>query len=195
MAKKLLIKKPLKTAAISGILALILGIIGQLIRGVSQNVVVISIYNIIPAVFGILFLYGFYVLAKKYKVKLLEVMIIIFIVLGIISLVLGPIYSNYVQNLTESLMIAGQNVQDVLTVLGPFMVIILLSLLVGLTSYILYGVGFIQLGKHIPLAQVTGILMIVGIATLIIFIGLFILIAVYVMQLIILFQESAKARE
>jgi hypothetical protein len=83
-------------------------------------------------------------------------------------------------------------VQEMIPLILPMLIILLSFLLLMFVLFILFGVGLIKIGKNVEYAKIAGILAIVGICTMIIFVGIFIWLIAYVYMLIILFKESKK---
>jgi len=77
--------KILKIAAISGVLLIVLAVIGVILSEIfKSNTYVLNIWSIVQSIiynlFAIIFVYGFYVLGKKYNNAFLKVMVILSIV-------------------------------------------------------------------------------------------------------------------
>ena len=69
--------------------------------------------------------------------------------------------------------------------------LIIIVILISVLS-ILNGVALLKLKGKVSLAETAGILEIIGGATLIIFIGIFVLLAAYIVEIIMFFKASKK---
>tara|TARA_Y100000310_G_scaffold332325_1_gene407686 strand:- start:1467 stop:2198 length:732 start_codon:yes stop_codon:yes gene_type:complete len=126
-------KKPLKVAAWSGIGILLIGVIASIVQeilissGVSTGVlnIVDSPFNMISLIFGILFMYGFVVLADKFDGTLLRVMawigivmysiFLLFVVVGFVFSLIGmslPALSPEALNFSSGDEISGVDLEN-----------------------------------------------------------------------------------
>src|SRR3989338_7208312 len=112
-------KKPLKVAAISGLISFLLSVIIIFYRvSIRQqtNNAFLAIVGLVGIVLGIFFLYGFIILSKKFNNKLLMVMSWIGIAFGIIFAILGFVGNliSPIQNVTAQAgnIGAGENVPE-----------------------------------------------------------------------------------
>ena len=179
------------------------------------------ILMVVLIVAGFFSFYAFYVLGKRYDSKFLRVLsviLFIFLIVTELFLTLGPIVfkgslveidqiaTNYNQTLTNlaansSLTDAAKQevlsnlVRDITPIAMPF-ILVLLFLFLGYTVLtILFGVVLIKLGSQVPYSKAAGIVNIVGVCTLIFFVGLFILIAAWILEIMILFDQAKKFEE
>jgi len=216
-------KKPLKVAAWSGILVFVVPFLSLIIQqililsGVSVEVagIIGSPFSMAYIIFGILFTYGFIVLANKFDATLLKVMAWIGIVIYFIFLfliVIGLVFSLVglsVPSLSPEIIgpmddlssefdfeggdLDGEDFEEFLGQIIVFVIILWLIIIIPLSIYvILFGVGLLKLKDDVPLAKAAGILNIISGATLIIFIGFFIAIAAYIVEVVMMFKASEK---
>ncbi len=174
------------------------------------------LYNLFSLIFG-LFIYGlmivwysgFIVLGSEFEegklLKFISWIFIVILVIGLIILLIGSIYSIAsgeillspdTINLTSNLLDNEANFEGsnfIGALIGLILVIFVLALLffvLFLILRILFGVGLLKLGDKVPLAKAAGILEIVGACTLIIFVGIFVLLAAMVVEIIMFFKLS-----
>jgi hypothetical protein len=219
------IKNPVKVAAWSGVIVVIVafvyGVLSKLFLG---NVYLMVGYFLTIAVLMSLFYYGFYRIGKRYKNKLLYVVSMIMIVFALLYMAIWiPISFNTfdIYGSVGELEKFGERIEgleekyggednvpdeevldafnDIKDELISFLIVILVfhflfSVLYGVLL-ILFGVGLKRLGKKVEFAKPTGILSIVGGATLILFVGYVILAVAFVFMLVLLFKESKKIRK
>lgn len=224
-------KKPLKFAALSGIIligilffSMFVGIFSTLLHG-TNLFYPIAIFELIldvtGTIFGIFFLFGFLVLAKRFNIRLLKVVSWIFIILAIMGTFFvlfigifdmsmgfeGFIESRFDEFLPETLENEGENedlvkLQEELTnELINYILVIAAFIYILLVIYgillILFGVGIIKLKENVELSKPTGILNIVTGACLIVpvigwFFAIFTGIAMYILEVVLLFKASKK---
>tara|TARA_Y100000310_G_scaffold344354_1_gene456693 strand:+ start:3469 stop:4149 length:681 start_codon:yes stop_codon:yes gene_type:complete len=214
-------EKPLKVAAWSGVGVFVVSIISSLIQqvlifsGVSMEVarVVGSPFSVVSLGLGILFLYGFVVLAERFDATLLKVMawigivmysvFLLFAVLGFVfglagvSLSPGIIDLSPIEELSEfdfeSGDFDGEGFGDFVLGIFVFLIIIWLIIAIPMSIYfILFGVGMLKLKKDVPLAKASAILNIIAGATVVIFVGFFVGFAAYVVEVVMMFKASKK---
>lgn len=211
-------KRPLRTAAYCGIALLIIAIISNLITEIInhygiQNVFLDSIFILvgwIDLLLMIFFTYGFVVLGKKYKKKLLIVMswIIIGITIAILlTSIIGtiikiiptaaaadsPTINNILNEIKSNNPELVQNItpeQEKLIATAFIIVWVIMTIILGALS-ILFGIGILSL-KEMKYARATGILNIIAGATYIIFIGFAIELAGFILGVMLLFNASKK---
>jgi len=167
-----------------------------------------------------LFIFGFYKIGEKYNSKFLKVVAFLIILFYLIFLIVQYSYFNsiaadfsnsYLEKTATLSALEGSNITssaseelsaqffnsiandpNFMSLAYTFFGLLLAySLILGILN-ILLGVAFIKLGDKVKLAKVTGILLIVGVATCIILVGFFILIVAWIMQVILLFKEAYK---
>lgn len=213
-------KKPIKIAAIAGIILIALSIISGIVSGIFKPDVIktnvalkeiLSLISILEYISSIFFTYGFVVLGRKFKSRLLVVMSWIFIAIAILFLVLG--FLGMINNLVKPVSAQGDFSTSVnglknidqnnfnwnnLTLEQQYALIFILliawiifSLILGVLN-VLYGIGIINLGPKVRYSKATGILNIVAGATFIIIIGIFIYIAAFIMEILLLFDASKR---
>lgn len=215
-----LIKKPLKVGAICGILLIVMFIISIIVSSIIElNAVYSIIYSILFYAFLLLFFYGFYVLGKRYKNKMLKVVSLIFIIFYIISFLIFGVFGfamdGYGEELQQKMDQIGINessenltedqaqavMDELLPLVLPIIIFVLIYGVLLLVVDILFGVGLIKLGKNVKHAKMTGILEIIGSGSLLLIVGLLfgagliILLIAHVFKIVILFNESKKAKE
>jgi len=167
-----------------------------------------------------LFFFGFYKIGNRYNSKILKIVSVLIILFYVVSLIvqysyfqqvsaeLGQIYLAKATGLVSSLPANATEeqanqafsslfqilLQDEAFVEGARIILFLFiaySLILGILT-ILVGVALIRLKEKIHLARQTGILLIVGVLTSIIIVGLFVLLVAFIMQIMMLFRESSK---
>ncbi|MBS3092250.1 hypothetical protein J4466_02415 [Candidatus Pacearchaeota archaeon] len=208
-------KKPLKVAAWSGLFLIILSIIVNIPPYLIKNTRILNLITspiyLITSILAIFFAYGFVALGKKFNNKLLVVLAWIGIAISILLSILflfGTIFSiigfsqpslspeNFTTNLTGNFSSSYELQQSLGSgflgiILGIFIVLIIIVILISVLS-ILNGVALLKLKGKVSLAETAGILEIIGGATLIIFIGIFVLLAAYIVEIIMFFKASKK---
>jgi hypothetical protein len=210
-------KQPLRIAAISGIILLVISFLWGLLSNfiLDQNILTIlsSIFLVSSTILSILFTYGFVVLARMYKAKLLLVMAWIAIIVGLIFFVLiifmniltlvVPVsaqisaedINNFNQNPDISALIdveTGQLTEFGKQLMYVFIIFwIVFSVIVG-AYMILFGVGLLKLKKDVKYSYISGILNIISGATFIFFIGLLVGFVALIFEIIMLFKASDK---
>jgi uncharacterized membrane protein len=219
-------KKPLKVAAWSGVGIFVIGIISSIVKeillssGVSVEVtsIVGSPFSIVSLIFGVLFMYGFVVLADKFDGTLLKVMawigivayslFLLFAVVGLIFSLVGlslPALSPEVLNFSSGEEVSefdfdfegGEfDMEEFKVIIWEILLLVLaiwLLVAIPLSIYmVLFGVGMLKLKNDVPLAKTVGVLNIVAGATFVIFIGIFIALVAYIFEIVMFFQASNK---
>ncbi|MEK6859568.1 MAG: hypothetical protein AABX54_02020 [Nanoarchaeota archaeon] len=222
-------KRPLKTAAYCGIVLLIIAIISNIITEITgyykiENVFLDSIFVLvgwIDLLLMMFFIYGFVILGKKYKKKLLTVMSWIMISIIIITLafsILGSLM-NLIPTAAASSPDISQNIKSQISqmfaenpgltqnsnlnalqnltpeqeklIATAFIIAWIIISIILGTLSILFGIGVLSL-EEIKYSRATGILNIIAGATYIIFIGFIIELAAFVMGVILLFNAYKK---
>lgn len=183
-------------------------------------IVVNILQSLFVLVFSSLFIFGFYKIGKQYNSKILKIISLLFIVVYIISFIvqysyfqqvsaeIGEIYVSKVTSLVAGLP-ANPTEEQTNQALGSLFQVLMQDenfvegariifglfigycLILGILG-ILMGVALIKLRDKIVLAKRTGILLIIGVLTSVIIIGLFVLLAAFIMQVMILFKEASK---
>jgi len=217
------IKKPLKTAGISGIVLLVSVVVFTIINqflliflGQTPLMVLISVIESF-VIWGssILFAYGFIVLGRKYKGKLLVVMSWISIIIAIVILVFSLISAVFssIPNIsaqTDPIILGEDNFlvppqdmdpmnpglqefnQDMIQTMALFIIgWVLVSIILGAFT-ILFGLGLLKIRDKVEFAKPAAILNIISGATLIILIGWFVAIAGTILEIIMFFNASKK---
>lgn len=202
-------KKPLKVAAWSGIISLVVMLIAMpfmFLLGDSDGVVrylFSFIITVVSMVLGILFLYGFVVLGKKFNVSLLQIMAWIGIVLAIIGLVFNLFGSiaglaanvsaqkdfDFDKEKFENM--SDEEAEEFAKTFIFIFIWVVISLFIG-AYYVLFGIGLLKLKDKVPHAHTTGILDIIAGATMIIFIGFIVMMVSYIFKIVMLFEASRK---
>jgi len=196
--------KWLKLGGICGVLILIFSVLASLLIAIlPQSSAVLSIILVIiffiSTVSYIFFFYGFNVLGKKYRKKLIRVIswiLIIFGILGIIFAIVLIIYPSLVGGLVFTPLLdslsSDEPVDQLLTTLGPLLAIILIIFFTCLILGILFSVGLITLRKEVKYANITGILNIIGLCTLILLVGFLILFVSFIFEIVLLIREEKR---
>jgi len=201
--------KPLKVAAWSGIVSLIIcTFISPLVLLMPQSPIrwFISFWGIIlGGILGIFFTNGFLFLGRKYKNPLLTVMSWISVGLFVLYLALGTIMGfsllmknvNAQQNTNVNLSIEGKDVEGIArNALYAIMLFVVITYIIGAavlgTYSILFGIGLLKLKEKIEYAHTAAILNIIAGATYIIIIGFFVAIAAYVVEIVMFLKASEK---
>ena len=196
--------KWLKLGGICGIIILILAIISSLMTAIlPQSSAVLSIILVIiffiSAISLIFFFYGFNILGKKYKKKLIRIISWILIILGILGIIFAIVLIVYPSLFGELIFtpllnaVASDNpVDELLSVLGPFLVIILIIFFACLVLGILFSAGLIGLRNEVKYANIAGILNIIGLCTLILLVGFLILLVSFIFEIVLLMKEGKK---
>ncbi|VVB78336.1 Uncharacterised protein [uncultured archaeon] len=213
-----MIKRPLKIAAYAGLALLIIAIVSNIISQVTTYYNVESTFlngffvliGWIELVLSIFFTYGFIILGRKYKSKLLVVMswiTIVLIVLLLLSSFVGTILKmikpvsaadSSINTIISSADSSNPNLlsnltpeQEKLVVIAFIITWIAISIILGILS-ILWGIGLLNLGKNVKYAKTSGILNIVAGATYIAFIGFLIQLIAFIFEIVLLFKISKK---
>ena len=184
-------KKPLKIAAYSGLVFLIVTVMSIIFP---FGTLASKIYLVIIAAVGIIFMSGFFVLGKKYKNKFLIVMTWIGIVTLIITLLFFLFPNTFIsKEFLQSLESSGEPTPDQISLIIKYslLVWVIVAALLGLAT-ILFGVALLKIGKKIKYAKSAGILNIVAGATFVIFIGFLVILAANVLEILLLFEASEK---
>lgn len=191
-------KKPFKVAAWSGLLSFVISILMVLYlftyKDAASGSIISLSGSLAGGILGILFMYGFVVLGKKFGGKLLLVMAWIGIAFAIVSLIFGLV-TNIV---TMSQGVGAQTDIDpdladlALPLLIAFLVIWIGVTLIAGTFSVLFGIGLLKLRDKVQYARVSGILEIVAGATYIILIGFLVRLVATVFEIALLFKASEK---
>lgn len=219
--KKYIFKKPLFAAGIASLVLVFAGLIANSLFYISSSPVVGVFYSLSVFFASLIFIYGFYVLGNKYDNKLLKVLS----VLGIIGVSVfylssfgfgDSITSKFTElnqtlaeyNQTLASISANSNLSSsqldnltaevsskIFEALVPFFLVFAILFVVFVIYSVIYGVALIRLNEKVKYAKIAGILEIVGACTLIIGIGFFILVAAFVFEIMILFDQAKKFKE
>jgi hypothetical protein len=210
--------KILKIAAISGVLLIVLAVIGVILSEIfKSNTYVLNIWSIVQSIiynlFAIIFVYGFYVLGKKYNNAFLKVMVILSIVFTIIAFfvsifvvspMLGQAFNIFSAKAITTDLGSMTNEQaqifwadllsnkEFVSYFSGIIFLFAIGLVCMMAISILFGIGLIKLKNKVKYAKIAGILEIVGAATVILIVGLFVLLTAFIFKLIILFREAKK---
>jgi hypothetical protein len=197
-------KKPLKVAAWSGLISLIVSMLSIpfvfLVKDLALRTSISIFISILGFIFGFLFLNGFLTLGKKFKNTLLVVMAWIGIAFAILMLLFSLVFGivslatnvNAQELKSDSADTQFSNEDIALGFLFIFLLIwIPLSLFMGAYS-ILFGIGILKLKDKIQYAKPAGILNIVAGATYIILIGLLVRVVAYIFEIMMFFNASKK---
>ncbi|MFC1710562.1 hypothetical protein ACFLZJ_00150 [Nanoarchaeota archaeon] len=213
-------KKPLKVAAWSGVIYIILQILSIILlitlfltlsTGYNFTQILIVIIMLAGLVFTILFKYGFLILGKRYNNKLLKVLAwisIVAIILSILYLLITGIISlvsvKGVVDIQQDL-VTGDSSINLLPI-----ILILILLIFEFIFNILWGVSLIKLRNEFRIAKAAGILRIVSVCSFPIFIllafipilvGLIIImlplvlllfLTTFILEIVLLFNASKK---
>lgn len=203
-------KKPLKVAAWSAIISIVLGLLmlpfGLLAENYFGAYLTVSIFtSLIGVVLSVLFINGFLVIGRKYKNKLLVVMAWIGIVLAVLGMIAGIAVNIFLltSNVTAqadygNLQIGNDLSEEELAALAPILLGVLIAVWLGVSiifgAYtILWGIGVLRLQKNnIEYAKPTGILLIISGATYIILVGFLVRIVAWIFEIILMFKASEK---
>jgi len=177
------------------------------------------IQNVLTIILTFYLFFGFVILGKKYSnlLKITSILIIILIVVFYLLMLFSATFFDkslmpkldekvksigfgsatefldYIStNSTESQKYTDFMMQEVIPLILPLLILFLCYFLISFVLCILFGVGLIKIGNNVKYGKIAGILTIVGVCTMIIFIGIFVWLAAYVFMLIILFNESRK---
>jgi|SRR3989344_3432449 len=207
-------KKPFTTAAWSGVL-IIAVILLQVVLSEALEVNSISpvmtilislVLDVVLFSSILLFIYGFVALSKRYNNRLLELtawigfVVVLFtallVLLGHIKLFFNPTLLLSPGNSTVAPIIDTQTAQLISSLVAVMLVILVffvLFALLFLTYLILFGIGLLKVGKDVKLAKLSGILTIVGAATIIVFgLGFFILFFAFIVEIVMFYKLSKK---
>ena len=212
-------KKPMYFAGVSAILLIVISVF-SVVFGFALGLagapkVVLAIINLIFSigvlVFAAFFYWGFIVMGKKFKGKLLQVMawigfvliIIAFVIsffTGIISIFSQSVSASELTSFASSAFNGTEGLREVQELfVGPianllivFLIIFIILVLIMSAYTILWGVGILKLQDKLRYARATGILNIVAGATYIILIGFFIHLVAYIFDILLLFEASKK---
>jgi hypothetical protein len=211
----------LKLAAWSGVAIFILYIFSSFFNSALGFGFWNYIFIILSSAAGMIFAYGFFVLGKKYKQGLVKGFSIYFIVIGVILMILilllMPRLQGFVSSVenfqgletqmqTLSEKYGGEDnipQEEIDKLTEPYADITLIFLKWFLIGYgllvifygiprIFYGIGLLKLQKQVELSKAAGILNIIGGATMIVFVGGILMGIAFILEMIILFKESAK---
>jgi len=181
--------------------------------------IVSIVQNVLTIIFTLYFFLGFIILGRKYGnlLKIASILMIILII-GYYFLALfsaGFFGKNLMLKLDEKVKSVGFNsatefldylntnqleaqkysdfiIKEIIPLILPIVIIVFVYLLIVLVASILFGAGLIKIGGDVKYARIAGVLEIVGVCTLIIFVGILISLVAYVFMLIVLFRESKK---
>lgn len=221
-------EKPLKKAGWAGIIMIILAIIFVIIMiplsflgGAGVQVFQI-IYKIVLLLLGIVFIYGFILLGKKFKNKFLIIMawigIIFAVVFVIISIFYNPLQPSFLteenllklnesfanfQNLENfnpdnpeivwQALESDSFVMEFLTQIVIYFIILYLIVAVIFGVYtILFGVALFKISKKVDYAKPAAILNIIAGATYFIFIGFLVKLVAFIFEIVMFFAASKK---
>jgi len=188
----LLMKKPLKVAAWSGLLVLIICFVSFILARFSDLELIPFLSNLLIGLFGVFFFYGFVSLGRKFNVKLLRVMAWIGVVLSILVIILGVV--SYILPMVDAQIYRDvgyyQGVDEFGT--ADWISWIVFSVLAG-AFFILFGIGIRRLGPGVSYSKVTGVLNIISGITFIIIIGFFVKLVAFVFEIALLFKAAKKS--
>ncbi len=190
-----IIKKPLKTGAICGVLTLIASFIFALssfvVRGTStSSSIFVTFLLVIINVATIFFLYGFFILGKKNGDSLLKItsaLLIFGIILGYIVsfMVLSPLLTQTVEITTAKATSLGFNLntitseqyvqlsqalaqdQEFLKVFRSLAGLILLCGAIFAVLMMFFGIGIVKLKEKIRFSKSAGVLEVIGVVLII----------------------------
>jgi hypothetical protein len=209
-------KRPMYFAGLSAIILVIISIFNLVfgfalgLAGAQKVLVTVInlIFSIAALVFAAFFYWGFIVMGKKFKGKLLQVMawigfvmiILAFIFsffIGIISLFSQSVSASELTSFASSAFNETAGFQEffqgsAVNLLIIFLMIFIFLVLIMSAYTILWGVGILKLQHKLDYARTTGILNIVAGATYIILIGFLIHIVAYIFEILLLFEASKK---
>jgi len=205
-------KRPLKTAAVCGLIVLILSVIVGILTMVIINSPNLATYPIVFFSYSlsllglyfccIFFMYGFIVLARKFDANLLKVMAwigfvgsILFFALLFISTLSSLIQSASAQETALPPGFSEDELGQLLALaVGVFIILWFFLVLAGVYA-ILFGAGLLKL-KEVEFSKPAGILNIISGALCITFIGVFVVPFVYlvalIFQVMMLFRAAQK---
>ncbi|MFH1290785.1 MAG: hypothetical protein ABIH92_05260 [Nanoarchaeota archaeon] len=195
-------EKPLKVAAWSGIISLIVSLVSLPFLflggdGVLSTVAAIFV-TLIGGVLGAFFLYGFVVLGKRFKNTLLVVMAWIGIVFAILSIFMGLIGNvvSLVQPVSAQDEISVDGLEDideaaVMMIMFFLIVWVLIAVVIGVYT-ILFGVAILRLKDKVCYSKPAGILNIVAGATYVIFVGFLVRLVAFIFEIMLMFNASEK---
>lgn len=188
-------ERPLNTSAWSGILSAVISVVSYLLILSISDLKVRStlsiLFSILAVVFGVMFLYGFVFLGKKFNNKLLVVMAWIGISFAALMFVSG-VGINLIGLASAQVDSSFNSGSPEMAFLLAFLFMWIISSLIFGAYSILMGIGIMKLQDKVPLAKATGILNIVAGATYIILIGIVVAFVAYIMQIILMFKASEK---
>ncbi|MBP7708122.1 hypothetical protein KA107_00415 [Candidatus Pacearchaeota archaeon] len=219
--KSALLSRPFYVAGVCSIVSILFALIGNVLLSLFPYTVTNYFYSFGAFLLSLPIYYAFFVLGQRYNNKLLRVLSILAMVFGFVLLLtlIGftihtPSYFNEINqtvigynatlaslnatgNFTESqanilMQEAGEKIVELLL---PILAIGLVLVIVFIIYIILWGVALTKLDKKVKYAKIAGILTIVGAATLIIFVGLFVLLAAAIFEIMILFDQAKKFKE
>lgn len=204
-------RKPLKLAAYSFLILLIMGFLAGFFMGgafgflpvtsFSGLLVPLSVfYYVISLVLSLVAVYGFIIIGRKFKNKALVNVSWIGMALVFIYtfyILFGGFFINvpeiptqeYIANVTNQSDTDTQPLYDFLTFV--LIVHLVYSVIFGIFS-IFWGVALLKIKDKIKYAKSSGILNIVTGATMFFFIGYFVFIATAIMELLLLFEASNR---
>lgn len=222
-------RNAIKTAAICGIITIICGIFSYFSQmiflgfGLHKASIGFSIFTgIAVAVTSMFFYYGFFIISKKYNIRLLKGVSVYLMFFSILMLLVSIPLIFYAKNIYSSLDVEGtrekleklnmtyggwENVpKEVMEtefkntfssffwIIGLMVIFhIFLFLFYGIPK-ILFGIGLIKTGKKIEYGKICGILNIIAGATMILFMGYFIFLVAFIFEIVLLFAEAEKKK-
>jgi hypothetical protein len=215
-----IIRKPFYVAGVASIVLIFLGLIANVLILFLDLPIIGFVYSIVAFVSVLLVIYGFYILGKRYNSKLLSVLSI----LAMISLLIGffsiSLFGSHLDSSVaqvnktieqynqsfSSLNYSNISTQDlesmkkefdskVFSLMVPFLVVFVSVLFLYVIYSVLWGIALIKLKDKVRYAKVAGILNIVGALTLFFYFGAFVLLAAFVFEILILFDQAKKFKE
>jgi len=212
------ISKPFMLGGFASIEIIVLTFINMFFSGVFSGIFYVTFPLILVGYFFIF--NAMYSLSKKYKNKMFGALVIVGIILMVLFDVgifgVPYIASDYIASINQTSADYNQTIANLIAnnstdeqisqakddfsanlfnVFMPVFFVIITIIIVFLIYYILLGVAFIKFGKKVEYAKTIGILNIVGVCTLIIFVGVFALLAAEILSIVLLFNEAKRAKE
>ena len=216
--QKDLFKRPLLFGGIASIVTIFLSLSIEVLHLFIPNFQIILVFALL--VCGFFNSYAFFVVGKRYKNSLLKITaVLLFILLVLVSvfILLGPVifktnlqqldqialrYNQTISNLALNQTFA-ESIQDIenplLTeitpIVAPFIATLLFLYLAYAITSILFGISLIKISKEVPYAKFAGILIVIVPILLFFFFGVFVIIAAWILQIMILFDQAKKFKE
>ncbi|MBI5803609.1 hypothetical protein HY450_00020 [Candidatus Pacearchaeota archaeon] len=183
-------KRPLRVAAYSGLIALVFNFLLVLIPEGVITGSLFALFLVFSSALGVLFLNGFVFLGDKFKSKLLSVMSWIGIVVGVLFTVFGLVGALISAIGTAR---AQEIVAEDAGTIFIFLIIlwIVIALIAGAYS-VLFGVGLLKIKNKVAYAKTAGILEIIAGATYFILVGFLVKFAAFVFEIVLMFKASQK---